>query len=60
MRLYEKGLGELKRMHMQVLNNQERHKDISARLEELEDELIRHKGEINTYQPQVDRLKKRH
>lgn len=58
MRLYEKGLGELKRMHMQVLNNQERHKDISARLEELEDEMIRHKGEINTYQPQVDRLKK--
>lgn len=57
MRQYEKGLGELKRMHAQVLNDQFRHKELTIRLDELEDELVSHKGDVNVYQTQVDRLK---
>lgn len=58
MRQYEKGLGELKRIHAQVLNDQVRYEEMTTRLDELGDELISHKGDVNVYQTQTDRLRK--
>lgn len=53
MRLYEKALNDIKRLQAQVLNDINRHEDLTDRLEELEDEVIEYKGHVNDYQSRI-------
>ncbi|SFC09454.1 TIGR02680 family protein [Alkalibacterium subtropicum] len=58
MRLYEKGLAELKGTHLQLINHYEKRSDLTEKLIELEGTLLDIKDETATYQRDIDRLEK--